>query len=296
MYDIRNISDLENLITTIKLDKITYVYYKNDIYNTLYVGYTQQQNKKKIHYLKNHHKMGNINGCFDNCIYIRIFLNCSEELLVYILKPVLNSSKSHTFNNNKLNYCGDINKNLYMYDPNILTKNIKNKNYNPNLLKYNNCDCIDERCKIINIYKNSFEIKQIYDSYMIHKKHKLIELLKYKLILCHLQINKQEYKKYLISQTQDCNYEFIYILLYCKSKYYIKSFKIIKDIIDKFKIFLKLHNIENEIICNKQNNNYFSIINYLLKMYIHKQNYTEMICLEILNKFIIYTHEDLQFY
>tara|TARA_B100001121_G_scaffold309571_1_gene336914 strand:- start:1231 stop:2247 length:1017 start_codon:yes stop_codon:yes gene_type:complete len=72
--------------------EICYVYYKENLRhpNVIYVGYTGQEGRAKISYLRNHHKMKNIYDIFQNGISINIYFNYSEDGLIRLLKPIEN--------------------------------------------------------------------------------------------------------------------------------------------------------------------------------------------------------------
>jgi hypothetical protein len=80
---------------------ICYVYYKETLLNTYYVGFTTQHG---YHYLKNHHKMKKIKDAIKNGFSIQIYTKYNEDSLIKILKPKLNIVKGTGICGRHINY------------------------------------------------------------------------------------------------------------------------------------------------------------------------------------------------
>ena len=69
---------------------LCYVYYKESLLNSYYVGFTTQQG---YYYLRNHHKMKHINDAIKNGFSIQIYTKYNEDSLIKLFKPKLNIQK-----------------------------------------------------------------------------------------------------------------------------------------------------------------------------------------------------------
>ena len=69
---------------------ICYVYYKESLLDSYYVGFTTQH---AYYYLRNHHKMKKINDVIHNGFSIQIYTKYNEDSLIKLFKPKLNIVK-----------------------------------------------------------------------------------------------------------------------------------------------------------------------------------------------------------
>jgi hypothetical protein len=86
MVTIKSIEDF-NKLKDFPIQPLCYVYYKNNLLNSYYVGFTTQNAYK---YLKNHHKMKDIVSIINNGFSIQIYTKYNEKSLIKFFKPKLN--------------------------------------------------------------------------------------------------------------------------------------------------------------------------------------------------------------
>jgi len=86
MVTIKSIEDFKKLKEFL-VKPLCYVYYKNTLLDSYYVGFTTQNAYK---YLKNHHKMKDIDTIINSGFTIQIYTKYNEKSLIKFFKPKLN--------------------------------------------------------------------------------------------------------------------------------------------------------------------------------------------------------------
>ena len=273
---------------------ICYVYYKESLLNTYYVGFTTQH---AYYYLRNHHKMKKIKDIIKNGFSIQIYTKYNEYSLIKILKPKLNIQKGTGICGREINYVdlknvGEVismtNLNLsykdkriqYHIENTIYKKHYKNiySSYSTiwdHLFKTNN--------KCISIH---FDIVK----YIIEKEKIKTENEKYNTIIndeLFIKIKKDDYEKIKSSILMD---GLSLILKYCKIPMLYASYVIIHEVyLNNLKLLLKQQNINEENLILNRNEWYIlfhSIDNY-------KKIYNKIIEKLKLNHYIISNIENI---
>lgn len=279
MVIIKNIDDF-NKLKYFNITPVCYVYYKDSLLNTYYVGFTRQNVYK---YLKNHHKMKSINDILKQGFTIKIYTKYNESALIKLLKPKLNIINGsgilgrdigNKFKQNLL-IVGEVitmSKNNYIYINN-------NNSYINKIIKFKDpFRCCDNTWD--NIFKNINKVSINLDIvlYIIvfnklkQSNFKYFELLNNELLIKYKKIDKNGFVKDII---MDC----IYILKYCKINCLFSSFIILNQVcLNNIKehelnntqhLFNTLNNykiIHNEIIRELKANNYIISYKYLINI------------------------------
>lgn len=239
---------------------LCYVYYKESLLNSYYVGFTTQQG---YYYLKNHHKMKKIRDAINNGFSIQIYTKYNEESLINLLKPKLNIQKGtgicgRNIRNKKIKYIGEIIS---------MVENINS--YKKRQIKDNIYDDVWD-----NLFKNKNEFVSIHSDmvkYLI-EKDKLKEKNnnyneKYNRI-----INDQVFIR--IFKYKDKSSELLNglcsILRFCKIPMLYASYIIIHEVyLNNLKTLLEEKNINKETIETNRNEWYylFHSINNYIKLY-----------------------------
>lgn len=239
---------------------LCYVYYKESLLNSYYVGFTTQQG---YYYLRNHHKMKHINDVIKNGFSIQIYTKYNEDSLINLFKPKLNIQKGtgicgRNIRNKKIKYIGEIIS---------MVENINS--YKKRQIKDNIYDTLWD-----NLFKNKKEFVSIHSDmvkYLIEKE-KLKEKNnnyneKYNQI-----INDEVFIR--IFKYKDKSSELLNgvcsILRFCKIPMLYASYIIIHEVyLNNLKTLLEEKNINKETIETNRNEWYylFHSINNYIKLY-----------------------------
>jgi hypothetical protein len=241
---------------------LCYVYYKESLLNSYYVGFTTQQG---YYYLRNHHKMKHINDAIKNGFYIQIYTKYNEDSLIKLFKPKLNMIKGtgicgRNIRNKKIKYIGEIIsmvENINSYKK----RQIKDKN--------NSVDVVWD-----NLFKNKNEFVSI-DSNMVNyfiEKEKLKEKHKNYNETYNQMINNEIFIK--VFKYKDKSNELLdsvcSILRFCKIPMLYASYIIIHEVyLNNLKSLLEENNINKETLETNRNEWYylFHSINNYIKIY-----------------------------
>jgi hypothetical protein len=241
---------------------LCYVYYKESLLNSYYVGFTTQQG---YYYLRNHHKMKHINDAIKNGFSIQIYTKYNEDSLIKLFKPKLNMIKGtgicgRNIRNKKIKYIGEIIsmvENINSYKK----RQIKDKN--------NSIYVVWD-----NLFKNKNEFVSI-DSNMVNyfiEKEKLKEENKMFNQTYNEIINNQLIIK--LFKYKDKSSELLNglcsILRFCKIPMLYASYIIIHEVyLNNLKTLLEENNINKETLETNRNEWYylFHSINNYIKIY-----------------------------
>lgn len=235
---------------------LCYVYYKESLLNSYYVGFTTQQG---YYYLRNHHKMKKIKDVIQNGFSIQIYTKYNEESLINLLKPKLNIQKGtgicgRNIRNKKIKYIGEIIS---------MVENINS--YKKRQIKDNIYHTLWD-----NLFKNKNEFVSI-DSNIIKyliEKEELKEENNYNEKYNHI-INDEVFIK--IFKYKDKSSELLNgvcsLLRFCKIPMLYASYIIIHEVyLNNLKTLLEEKNINKETIETNRNEWYYlfhSINNYI---------------------------------
>lgn len=257
---------------------ICYVYYKESLLNSYYVGFTTQH---AYYYLRNHHKMKHIKDAIKNGFSIQIYTKYNEDSLIKLFKPKLNIQKGtgicgRIIKKEQIKSVGDIIsmvKNNSMYDhkshyyQNTVYRKIY-KNIYPNY--YTVWD---------NLFKNNNDFVSIHSDmvkYLIEKeklKEKNNYNEKYNQII-HNELFINTFNKY--DKTNNLFNSVCSILKFCKIPILYASYILIHEVyLNNFKTLLEKNNINKETLETNRNewyylfdsmNNYIKIHNELIQI------------------------------
>jgi hypothetical protein len=266
MVTIKNINDF-NKLKYYNITPVCYVYYKDSLLNSYYVGFTRQNVYK---YLKNHHKMKSIHDIFKQGFNLKIYTKYNESALIKLLKPKLNiingsgilgRNIGNKFSQNLL-IVGEVitmTKNNYVY--------INNRySYINKIVKFNDpFKCCDNTWDNTwdNLFKNinkvSINLDMVLYIIEINKlkqsNFKYLELLNNELLIKYKKRGKNGLVKDIVM-------DFIYILKYCKINCLFSSFIILNQVCLNN---IKEHELNNTQYLFNTLNNYKIIHNEIIK-------------------------------
>lgn len=246
---------------------ICYVYYKESLLNSYYVGFTTQQG---YYYLRNHHKMKKIKDAIKNGFSIQIYTKYNEDSLIKILKPKLNIVKGTGICGRHINYVdlksvGEVIsmcKFKLTYEDKKREYHIQNTIYKKIYKNiYSNYHTLWD-----NLFKNKNQFVSIHSDmikYLIEK-----EKLKEENQTCNI-INNELFIK--IFKYKDKSIELLNglcsILKFCKIKMLYASYIIIHEVyLNNLKTLLDENNINKDTLETNRNEWYYlfhSINNYI---------------------------------
>ena len=223
MLTINNITEYTNL-KKYPIQPLCYVYYKDSLLNSYYVGFTTQNIYK---YLRNHHKMGPIVNLLNNGFYIKLYKKYDENALINLCKPKLNKNKGS----------GKLGRKIYNYKPNHI-KNVGDIITSKQLICFKNhktnnslsppiCETIWDSLFVIDkpivSSINNYILKYIIEYYKLKNENKKYETITQRIYKDHENmVSKQNTRKYIDG--------ICLILKYCKIKYVFESFILIHQI------------------------------------------------------------------
>ena len=254
---------------------ICYVYYKESLLNSYYVGFTTQH---AYYYLRNHHKMKKIKDIIKNGYSIQIYTKYDEDSLIKILKPKLNIVKGTGICGRHINYVdlktvGEVismckfkltyeDKKTHYHIQNTIYKKIY-KNI------YSNNDSVWD-----NLFKNKNEFVYIHSDiikYLIEKEKLKQEKQTSNIINNEIFIKIFKYK----DKSSDLLNDLCSILKFCKITMLYASYIIIHEVyLNNLNIMIKDNNINKETLETNRNewynlfhsmNNYIKIHNEIIQ-------------------------------
>ncbi len=232
MVTIKTMDDfkkLKNFTTT----PICYVYYKNTLLNTFYVGYTTQNGYK---YLRNHHRMKKISDRINEGYSIQIYTKYNESALISLFKPKLNVQSGNGYIGRNIGYthCNTDLKNVVKsIGEIILPKKIIKYNKKHNILSYSEIKRVIDKTKRESIYNEIWN--NIFINIFINKKNNIS--LHFDIVLYIINIHKLKPENNIYNEIfNSIKSNDIYIkklcsiLKYCKIKYLFQTFILIYEI------------------------------------------------------------------
>ena len=252
---------------------LCYVYYKESLLNSYYVGFTTQQG---YYYLRNHHKMKHINDAIKNGFSIQIYTKYNEDSLIKLFKPKLNMIKGtgicgRNIINKKIKYIGEIIS---------MIENINS--YKKRQIKDKNNSIVDAIWD--NLFKNKNEFVSIHSDmvkYLIEKEKLKEENKKYneiynQFIHDEIIIKLFKYK----DKTSELLSGLCSIIKLCKIPKLYASYIIIHEVyLKNLKIVLEEKNINKDTLETNRNEWYYLF---------HSMNNCIKICNDIIKLLKLY--------
>ncbi len=248
---------------------ICYVYYKNTLLDSFYVGYTTQNGYK---YLRNHHRMKKISDRINEGYSIQIYTKYNEYALISLFKPKLNVQSGTGYIGRDIGYthCNtDLKSVVKSIGEIILPKKIIKYNKKHNILSYSEIKRVIDKTKLELIYN------EIWNNIFINKNNISLhfDIVLYIIIIHKSKPENNIYNKIFNSITSKEHDTYIkklcLILKYCKIKYLFQAFILIYEIyINNTKELIRFtsetsKNIQYEIIKNLKEYDYLISSTYI---------------------------------